>query len=345
MKVLHLLASNRYSGAENVVCQIMNMFAADTGIEMVYCSPDGQIREALAEKGIPFLPLEKLSVSQVKKAIKAFNPDVIHAHDVKASLIAALSCKKIKMISHIHVNNMESSIFSVKTLLYSIAANKAQHIFWVSQSAFDGFPMTKKIANKSTVLKNVINIEAVQERCRMDQNDYHYDVVYVGRLTAQKNPERLMQVSRILADKKPDIRIAIAGTGEMEERTKELCKTLNLQKNVEFVGFMNNPNKLLQSAKVMIMTSLFEGTPMVALEAMALGVPIVSTPIDGMCDLITHDFNGYLYEDDVAFAETVLDICRDDAKRHRLSRNASKRAMEINDITQYRKQIKRAYDQ
>ena len=52
MTILHVLYSNRFSGAENVVCQIIEMFRGYPDVRMVYCSPDGQIREALEEAGI-----------------------------------------------------------------------------------------------------------------------------------------------------------------------------------------------------------------------------------------------------------------------------------------------------
>ena len=61
MKVLHLLQSDRFSGAENVVCQIIGMMKNEPNIEMVYCSSDGPIRDALAERKIKFVPLEKFS--------------------------------------------------------------------------------------------------------------------------------------------------------------------------------------------------------------------------------------------------------------------------------------------
>lgn len=343
MKILHLLASDRFSGAENVVCQIIEMFKADDELEMVYCSPTGQIEEALNEREIRFVPIKKMTPFHLKKIIKEYEPDIIHAHDVKASLVAALACKKIRMISHIHVNNMEKSKHSIKTVLYAIAANKAQHIFWVSQSAFDDYGMKDKIAYKSTVLKNVINIDATTKKCDIDKNDYCYDVAYVGRLSAQKNPERLMYISRAIVDRKPDAKIAIVGTGDLEDVAKELCKSLNLQNNVNFVGFKRNPNKLLRSAKVMIMTSLFEGTPMVALEAMALGVPIVSTPVDGMRDLVENGVNGYLSDNDNDFADHVVDICNKSELRKELSDNTLKKAYIINDIEKYSKVIRKAY--
>ena len=65
MKVLHLLSSNKYSGAENVVCQIIKMFGNDA--EMVYCSPDGDIRKTLNDKNIKFIPLKELVVCLIQK--------------------------------------------------------------------------------------------------------------------------------------------------------------------------------------------------------------------------------------------------------------------------------------
>lgn len=84
MKILHLLASDRFSGAENVVCQIIEMFKADDEFEMVYCSPRGQIETALKEKGIKFLPIKKLTPLHLAKILKEYQPDIVHAHDVKS---------------------------------------------------------------------------------------------------------------------------------------------------------------------------------------------------------------------------------------------------------------------
>ena len=69
MKVLHLLQSDRFSGAENVVCQIIGVFKDNPDIEMAYCSRDGQIRDALDERRIKFYPITNLKISEVKRVI------------------------------------------------------------------------------------------------------------------------------------------------------------------------------------------------------------------------------------------------------------------------------------
>ena len=86
MKVLHVLSTNKYSGAENVVCQIIKMFPNE---EMVYCSPDGDISSQLKDFNVKFLPINKLSYNELKKVVQDFNPDVIHAHDLRACMVVS----------------------------------------------------------------------------------------------------------------------------------------------------------------------------------------------------------------------------------------------------------------
>ena len=97
IKVVHLLQSPRFSGAENVVCQIIRMFQRDETIEMIYCSPNGPIKEALVERKINFLPITDLTVKEVRRMIREVNPDIIHAHDMRASFVAAQACKTTRL--------------------------------------------------------------------------------------------------------------------------------------------------------------------------------------------------------------------------------------------------------
>jgi len=343
MKILHLLNTNRFSGAENVACQIINMFSNDENIEMIYVSLDGEIREALDEHSINFVPIVTMSVQEIRRVILQEKPDIIHAHDMRASFYAARACGKVPLISHIHNNNFDSRGVSMKSIAYLYAALKAKHIFWVSQSSFDGYAFHRFLCKKSSLLYNIIDIDALYEKMRRDTNKYDYDVVYIGRLTYQKNPQRLMKVLYLLKEKKNDIKVAIIGAGELEREAKQLAIEYDLLDNVSFLGFRSNPLKILHDSKVMLMTSRWEGTPMCALEAMALGVPIVGTPVDGLVDLLANDEIGYLSEDDDALAQAVIEIITDRNLREKYcSKNVAK-AMRINNRFNYKSEIKDAY--
>ena len=342
MKVMHVLNSRIYSGAEKVVCQIIKAFRGD--VEMVYCSPDSDIvRQMLAEQDVAFLPMKEMSTAELKRVMEAQKPDLIHAHDMRASFFSALCCGKIPLVSHIHNNAYDARGLSPKTIAYLLAGFKAKHILWVSNSSFEGYAFHKFFAKKSSVLYNIIDTEVIFDKKAQDKNTYDYDMIYVGRLTFQKDPQRLMRLCARLKERKPDLKVAIVGTGELEEELKQLCQELNITENVNFLGFQSNPIKMVHDAKAMILTSRWEGTPMCALEAMALGTPVVSTPSDGMKDLIDDGINGYLTDDDAVMAEKLLAIMQDPAHRNMLGENARKKFNEINDAPKYKQSIYDCY--
>jgi len=342
IKVLHLLSSDRFSGAENVVIQIINMFNNDN-IDMAYTSKDGPIREALEKEKINFYPLDKFNIKDVSNVINEFEPDIIHAHDVSASIIASFFSKNAQIISHMHVNHENMSKTNLKTLLYLSRSHKFKHVFWVSNSAFSKYIFKNKISHKSSVLYNVIDYHKLILESEKDLEKYKYDVVYLGRLSYQKNPERMINVLTKVIDKKRNLRVAVIGTGDLSDNIKQLVLNNGIQENVSFLGFQNNPFKILKNAQLMVMTSRYEGTPMCALEAMALGVPIVSTPTDGLADIIQDGITGYLSEDDETLAERILNIITSDKERQRLSINSIVQFNEINNINDYHEKLFQIY--
>lgn len=342
--VLHILPSNSFSGAENVVCQIIKMFSG-SDYKMYYCSPDGRIRDALEENNIDFLPLREFSVKELKRVISETKPDIIHAHDMRAGFYVSLACGKIPFVSHVHNNNFDSRGLSLKSLLFYHAAKKAKHIFWVSESSFEGYKFHDRFKDKSSVLYNVIDKAALIKKMETDTGEYDFDIAYVGRLTEPKDPIRLMNVFAEIIKMAPDVKIAVAGTGDMAEQTKSFAKQLSITDNVKFLGFMSNPYKLLYSSKLMIMTSRWEGTPMCALEAMALGVPIVSTPTDGLCELVNDGKTGFLSSDDAVLAEKCTDIIKNAGLRQTLSENTLKKADELLLIPAYKAALDEVYRQ
>lgn len=342
MKVLHVLNSKIYSGAEKVVSQIIEMFRDD--VEMVYCSRDSQIVwDILEEQGISYVSLKELTPFELGRVIREQKPDLIHAHDMRASFVASLCCGKIPLISHIHNNAYDARGLSAKSIAYLWAGFKAKHIIWVSKSSYEGYCFHKLFADKSSVLYNIIDLEQLYKKRDQDENAYDFDIIYVGRLTEQKNPQRLMEVCAKVREQKPDVRMAVVGTGELEEQTKQRCAELGLQENVQFLGFQSNPIKMVHDSKVMLLTSRWEGTPMCALEAMALGVPVVSTPADGMKDLIEDDVDGYLHDEDAVLAEKILRIVKDSSLRGRMSQNAIRKSRIINDAETYKEAILSCY--
>ena len=342
MRVLHVLYSDIYTGAEKVAAQIIKSFEGD--VEMAYCSMNSKsVWDILDGLGIRYFGFDKLTPGTLGKIIREYQPDVIHAHDMRTSFVAALCCGKIPLISHIHNNAYDARGLSAKSVAYLIAGFRAKHILWVSNSSYEGYLFHKLFAKKSSVLYNIIETDQIFRMKEEDANTYDYDMIYVGRLTYQKDPQRLMRLCARMKEEKPDLKVAIVGAGELETEVKDLCARLGLQDTVHFLGFQKNPIKMVHDSKVMVLTSRWEGTPMCALEAMALGTPVVSTSSDGMRDITKDGLNGYLTDDDADMARKLLKIINEPEHRKMLSQNTVNLFAQINDSEKYRRAIADCY--
>ncbi len=342
---MHLLASDKFSGAENVVCHIIRLFEDAPEYEILYCCLDGPVKEALGEKNIRYHLMRSLSPGSIRRAIRQFQPDVIHAHDMKASFVAALCCGRIPLISHIHNNAFSARMPTAKSILFACAAMKTRHIIWVSEQACSDYAFHRLIMKKSIVLHNIIDAEAVRAKASMAECRKKYDAVYLGRLDYQKNPQRMIEVLTLAVHEKPDFCAAVIGIGEYSDDIKQMIRERGLEENIELMGYLKNPYGILSRASVMLMTSRWEGLPMSALEAMALGVPIVSTPADGMTCAVIDGENGVLSEDDRYLADSILRISCDRNIRAQMSNAAVRRIDEIVDSEKYRNTLMAIYEE
>ncbi len=342
-RVLHLLASNKFSGAENVACTIIENLSDE--YEMYYCSPSGSIEKQLQEKNISYIPIDKLIVHNLKKIQKIYKIDIIHAHDIRASVIAGFCSKYSKIISHVHGNHLYMRSISLQSVLFLAVSKSFSKIFWVSPSSYENYCFKKQISKKSMVLINVIDSKEVKNKVKDDHSEYFYDIIFLGRLNEAKNPMRMIKIFHRAIQENKDIKCAIVGDGEFYDDVQSYIKTNHLENHIIMYGFQNNPYKILSSSKIMLMTSIHEGVPMVALEAMSLGIPIISTPTDGMVNILD-ETSGFLLDDDEAIVKKILELLNySDAQMNILKKNIIRRFDNINDVGNYLKVIQSVYEE
>lgn len=345
MKVLHLLSSNRKSGAENVVMQIINFFKDD--VEMIYASPDGPIREDVEMQGYRFKPTPPLvfrKAREIRKVIFDCQPDIIHAHDVRASIFACLLSKNIPIISHLHCNFLSMRKLGLKSLGYYLCLPRISHAFVVTDSVLNDSYFSAALKRKCTVLHNVIARQSIESLLEKDVNTYSFDVAFLGRLCHQKDPCRWIRIIGLLKERIPNLKAAVIGDGVLRDEVEGLAAKLGLGENITFFGYVSNPYKIIAGTRVALFCSKFEGYPIAALEEMLLGVPIISTPTDGMVKLITNGINGFLEETDEGLANRLYQVLNNQQLLTDLSRGAIKIACSINDRQNYKKTIMETYN-
>jgi glycosyltransferase involved in cell wall biosynthesis len=286
IKVLHLLQSDRFSGAENVVCQIAYMFNNNENIDMVYSSKDGPIRDTLKKFNIPFYPMSKLCFKEVKRVIKEYKPDIIHAHDASASVISSLLMKDKNIISHLHSNPPWIKKYGLNSFLYYISSFKYYKILTVSESIMSEYIFGDKLQVKTDIIGNPIDSQSIKTVAGITNIKKSYEIAFLGRLAFPKNPKRFIDIIHTLKKNMPNISAIMIGDGELRSECEKHIKDLGLEDNITLIGFLENPYHSLAKAKILCITSNWEGYGLAAVEALSLGLPVVCTKVGGLPKIV-----------------------------------------------------------
>lgn len=338
-KVLHINKNREYSGAENVA---MNICLLANKYEHLYASPKGAINEILGNNGVEHFDLEKFNLHSIEKAIREFKPDIIHAHDITPSILAALlsiKYKNIKIVSHVHNNDPKMKKVSVRWLSYTMTIPFYDEIIVVSESVKSEY--LGGFVNRGITLPNIVNPNILPHK----QSDIskEFDIVTVARLVEQKRPEMFLELVSEVKKVFPNIRAAYVGDGDMKEKFLKLIEINNLKENVTFVGFQTDPYQYLAKSKVFALTSSFEGFGLVALEALAYGLPTVVTHVGGLPTIVNSSV-GISSNELKELSNEIIKLLSDDSYYNEKSLNAKNRFSQINDINKFVEQLDSVYN-
>lgn len=341
-KILHILNTSSYSGAENVAISIINNMG--DRYESAYASLEGPIRNNLKKNNIVFIPIVRMSISEIRRIIKLFKPDIIHAHDYTASIIVASSGVKIPIISHLHNNPPWLKNYNVYSYLYLLSTFRYKKVLGVSESIFEEYVFGKKISNKTMSISNPIDTEDIikKKNCNSEFSA-SYDVVFLGRLTVQKNPIRFIRIISEMVIKVPDLQVAMIGDGILRKECDLMIDQLNLSKNIHLLGFLENPYEFLSKAKVLCITSKWEGFGLVAVEALSLGIPVIATPVGGLPGIVDSEC-GLLTNDNNEYAEELYQVLNNEEYRNKKSLKAYIKSGELNNINFYIEKLTDIYE-
>ena len=157
----------------------------------------------------------------------------------------------------------------------------------VSLEVFKKYKFYPFIKKKVINIKNPIDTQKITSMSEKAECKEKYDIVFLGRLSDEKNPMLFLDVLSSLKDNDINFSAVMIGDGILREQVNRMIYTKKLQKNVTLKGFMNNPYGILGNSKVLCVTSKWEGFGLVAVEAISLGIPVVSTSVGAISQIIT----------------------------------------------------------
>jgi len=166
-------------------------------------------------------------------------------------------------------------------------------------------------------------------------------VINVGRLSEAKGQQHLIRAFKKVSGELPDSRMIIVGDGEWRKYLEELIDELDLKNRVFLIGNRNNPYKYLKQADLFVLSSVYEGFGIVLIEAMACGLPIISTDCpsgpaeilsDGSGVLVPapdgkkYSGNDPLTAEENTLADEMIRLLKDESERDRLKNDSLKRS-------------------
>lgn len=309
IKVIHLLSSNSLSGAEKVAISIINSCTEE--VKSSYASPSGKISKDLEELQINYIQINKVTPISIYNMIKMHKPDIVHAHDFRASIKLAFIPINCKKISHIHQNPPWMQRLNLYAFFYLISCFFYDKIYSVSNQIFKDTLIDKYFHNKIKNAPNHIIENQIKELARKEYKGTKYDLMFIGRLSEEKDPLRFIKIVEEIIREKKDVRAVIVGDGNLKKICLNYIKKHKLSDNIDVLGYLKNPYPVMNSSKILVITSKWEGFGLAAVEALVLGKPVIASPIGGLVNII-NDKNGKLCSTDSDYHNHILLLLSDE---------------------------------
>jgi glycosyltransferase involved in cell wall biosynthesis len=257
------------------------------------------------------------------KEIRCFKPDIIHTHMFKAGLLgrlAAIIFSRKSSIVHTYHGLLFDGYFGknkVRILkkIETFLASRSDVIVAVG-SETSAQLLRERICHENQI--QIINPGLPAPMYKPNkfggfEKNSPIIVLWIGRLTQIKRPDRLLDVIRIVKSEKKNIEFRVAGNGSMLQSLQSQSQIENLP--VKFLGNVKNIDLELSDCHVVLATSDNEGVPLSLIQAVSHRKPIISTNVGSVSDVVQHGVNGYLTSKDPAdIAFFMLQMLSDPVK-------------------------------
>lgn len=342
MRTIFLLASLGSGGAERVVSLLANRMCEDGHDIQIVCLKYNDVYYTLHEKikvvaATYHASNRMLELFWLRKYIKTEKPDVVipFTEGVYCFTILSLLGTGIPIIAS---ERLDPAVMSLpRKILKRLLLPYADWLVVQTESIKAYF--SKSIQKKTSVIYNPVNDEAIENH-RMDsrvqssnaassvQSSKQNRIISVARLYPQKNQKIMIEAFAKIADEFPDWQLVIFGEGPLRSSLELLVKSLKLDGRVLLPGRTEHVIEELRKSKIFCLSSDYEGMSNSMIEAICVGLPIVSTKVSGTKELVEEKGTGLLVElNDVdSMAIALKKLIGDDSLRKEMCVNGKNAA-------------------
>ena len=325
MRILQIITLSELGGAQTVVVNLSNKLSENHEVIVVAGEGDGKMWQMLhsdvKQEHCKYLKraispvYDMLTIIDFWKLYWKYKPDIIHLHSSKVGMLGRIAFPAKKTIYTVH--GFDSIRLAHRKLLpiERLIQYSCKSIVGVSHYDAKNLKAEKITHHIHCVYNGICPIETGEELSFQLPEKYAKIVLCIARLSPQKNSDLFMAVAELLPH------YAFVWIGNQQEVNTH-------PDNVYFLGNIPNAGKYNLIADIFILPSNYEGLPMVILEAMSVGKPVVASNVGGISEIVVNGKNGYVVENTPqAFAEKISCILENEETYCSFAENARYRFM------------------
>jgi glycosyltransferase involved in cell wall biosynthesis len=360
--VAHVITRMIVGGAQETALLAAALADRERFEPVLVCGPqtgsEGSLHDEVRRRGVELVVLPDL-VREVHpwhdaRALRALTRffreravDVVHTNSSKAGILGRAAARRAGVETVVHTvhgwpfhEHQPAVVAGAWRILERRMAPLADHLVVVADA-----DRVKGLRAGIGGERQYVTVRSALELWRYDPTrglrqavranlDLPHDAPVLGavnRLSEQKDPLALLEAFAAVRCESPDARLLLVGDGPLEDQVRRRVAALGLQDAVTMTGLRTDVPQLLQAMDVFVSTSLWEGLPRTIIEAMATGLPVVTTPADGVVDVLDDGRTGRLVAagSPHLIAAAVLELLREPAVAARLGHIAREQVQEF----------------
>lgn len=342
MKIAYVITRSDEIGGAHIHVRDMAVWMLHKGHDVkIFVGGSGVYTQKLSDAGLAFHSLKHmrrpispihdiLSIVELKKALKKYNPDIVSAHSAKAGLIARIACRKLNIpcIFTAHGWSFADGINKYKRKLYiaieRFLAPLASKIITVCES--DRLLAIKyKVCPESSIVTVHNGMPEIPIDLISRPINESARIIMVARFESQKDHKTLLLALANLT--KLDWTLDLIGDGPLMESIIDYSKKLGIDQRINFLGRRWDVPSILAKSDIFVLTSFWEGFPRSIIEAMRAGLPIIASNVAGVSEAVLDTQTGFLIHpsDHINLEHKLKDLILDPDTRNALGRRGRDR--------------------
>lgn len=240
------------------------------------------------------------AMAELYRIFNKYNFDIVHCNSTKPGIIARIAARlaKVELIVHtVHGVSFYKSQSRLKRFSYWLIEMVAMQFGHVNVTVNKFYLKYYKYVfwKESVCIYNGMKFPDVQiDKLQLSSNNKK--LLFVGRLDTQKDPLTLLKSFSILVNKYPGLTLDVVGDGELYNECRDFINIHNLQNCVNLHGWVDDPSSFYQNADIFVCPSIYEAFGFIFLEAAFFKLPIVSTNVEGIPEVVIDGEMGFLIE-------------------------------------------------